>query len=62
MDNDFIVLSGDVFNKSEILWISIESGTIFFKNNNNGSIPFHFFNENTPPEARRIFSKMYVVH
>lgn len=57
MDNDFIVLGGDVFNKSEILWISIETGTVFLKNNISGSTPIHFFNENTPPEARRNFFK-----
>ena len=57
MDNDFIVLGGDVFNKSEILWIKIGSGTIFLKNNINGSSPIRCFNENTPPEARRIFFK-----
>ena len=55
MDNDFIVLRGSVFNKSEIQWISIESGTVFLKNNINGSTPIHFFSENTPPEARRFF-------
>ena len=57
MDNDFIVLGGDVFNKSEILWISIETGTVFLKNNINGSTPIQFFGKNTPPEARRKFFK-----
>ena len=57
MDNDFVVLGGDVFNKSEIQWISIGSGTLFLKNNISGSTPIHFFNENTPPEARRTFFK-----
>ena len=55
MDNDFVVLGGDVFNKSEILWISIETGTVFLKDNINGSTPIHYFDENTPPEARRTF-------
>ncbi len=57
MDNDFIVLRGTVFNKSEIQWISIESGTVFLKNNISGSTPIKFFNENTPPEERREFFK-----
>ena len=55
MDNDFIVLYGSVFNKSEIQSISIESGTVFLKNNINGSTPIQFFGKNTPPEARRNF-------
>ena len=55
MDNDFIVLGGTVFNKSEILWISIETGTVFLKDNINGSTPVQFFSKNTPPEARRNF-------
>ena len=55
MDNDFVVLSDVVFNKSEIQWISIEHGIVFLKNNINGSTPIKFFNENTPPEARRTF-------
>ena len=57
MDNDFIVLGGTIFNKSEILWISIETGTVFLKNNINGSTPIQFFVKNTPPEARRNFFK-----
>ena len=57
MDNDFIVLCGSVFNKSEIKWISIGSGTVFLQNNINGETPIHFFNENTPPEKRRLFFK-----
>ncbi len=55
MDNDFVVLGGSVFNKSEILWISIEAGTVFLKNNISGSTPIQFFDKNTPPEARRFF-------
>ena len=55
MDNDFIVLGDTVFNKSEILFISIETGTVFLKNNINGSTPIEFFGKNTPPEARRDF-------
>ena len=57
MDNDFVVLNGNVFNKSEIQWISIKSGTVFLKNNINGSTPIRFFDENTPPEWRREFFK-----
>ena len=55
MDNDFIVLCGIVFNKSEIQCISIETGTVFLKNNINGSTPIQFLGKNTKTEARRNF-------